>query len=57
MEFGALICGPKSPKCIMCPIKKNCKFFKSPNKIKKTKKITAKENINIFCYLNKNGKK
>ncbi len=56
MEFGALICSPKSPKCIVCPIKKNCKFFKSPNKIKKTKKITAQENINIFCYLNKNGK-
>ena len=56
MEFGALICSPKSPKCIVCPIKKNCKFFKSPNKIKKIKKITAKENINIFCYLNKNGK-
>ena len=56
MEFGALICSPESPKCIVCPIKKNCKFFKSPNKIKKTKKITAKENINIFCYLDKNGK-
>ena len=38
MEFGALICSPKSPKCIVCPIKKNCKFFKSPNKIKKNKK-------------------
>ena len=37
MEFGALICNSKTPKC-KCPIKKNCKFFKS----KKNKTIKKK---------------
>ena len=55
MEFGALVCNSKAPKCAACPINKNCKFFKSPNRIKRMKKTTFKENINIFCYLNKNG--
>ncbi len=55
MEFGALICSARTPKCIECPIKKNCNFFKSPNKIKQTKKIIIKTNINVFCYLKKNG--
>ena len=55
MEFGALICNSKTPKCMECPIKKNCKFFNSPYKIKKIKKIKTKESINIFCYLNKSG--
>ena len=55
MEFGALVCNSKDPKCTKCPIKKNCNFFKSPNKIKRKKKIIIKENINIFCYLKKNG--
>ena len=54
MEFGALICNSKTPKCMECPIKKDCNFFKSPNKIKQTKKITVKEDVNIFCYLTKN---
>ena len=56
MEFGALICNSKTPKCMKCPIKKNCKFFNSTNKIKQLKKNTIKEDINIFCYLTKNGK-
>ena len=55
MEFGALVCNSKLPKCFECPIKKNCKFFNSPDKIKQIKKIKIKEDINIFCYLNKNG--
>ena len=56
MEFGALICNSKNPKCMKCPIKKNCKFFNSTNKIKQLKTNTIKEDINIFCYLTKNGK-
>ncbi len=55
MEFGALICNSKIPKCMECPIKKDCNFFKSPNKIKQTKKIAVKADVNIFCYLTKNG--
>ena len=55
MEFGALICNSKIPKCEKCPIKKNCKFYKSTNKIKQIKKEVMNENINIFCYLSKKG--
>ena len=55
MEFGALICNSKTPKCGICPIKKNCKFYKSKRKIKNIKKEIINKNINIFCYLSKKG--
>ena len=55
MEFGALVCNSKIPKCEICPIQKNCKFYKSKNKIKQIKKEVINENINIFCYLSKKG--
>ncbi len=55
MEFGALVCNSKIPKCGKCPIIKNCKFYKSTNKIKQIKKKMINENINIFCYLSKKG--
>ncbi len=55
MEFGALICKPKDPKCIICCLKKTCKYFKSSNKIKTSnKKIIKNKNYDIFCYINKN---
>ncbi len=54
MEFGALICKPKNPKCLSCCLKKTCKYFKSPKKIKLTnKKTIINKNYNIFCYINK----
>ena len=56
MEFGALVCDSKIPKCKICPIRKNCKFYRSKNKIKQIKKDVVNENINIFCYLSKKGK-
>ena len=56
MEFGALICKPRDPRCVTCPIKKNCKFNNSIKKIQNVKKELIKENIDIFCYLSKNGK-
>ena len=55
MEFGALVCNSKNPKCYRCPIKINCKFYKSSNKIKQIKKEMTNKNINIFCYLSKKG--
>ena len=55
MEFGALVCNSKTPKCYRCPIKINCKFYKSSNKIKQIKKEMTNKNINIFCYLSKKG--
>jgi A/G-specific adenine glycosylase len=49
MELGALICIPKNPKCLICPVNENCQAFetqtveKYPALIKKTapKKIFA----------------
>ena len=55
MEFGALICNSKIPKCEKCPIKKYCKFYKSTNKVMQIKKEVINKNINIFCYLSKKG--
>ncbi len=57
MEFGALICKPKDPKCSQCCLKKSCRYLKSSKKIEinKRKKIKIM-NYNIFCYLNKKNK-
>ena len=54
MEFGALICGPKDPKCSQCCLNKSCRYLKSSKKIKtkKRKKIKVMD-YDIFCYLNK----
>ena len=53
MEFGALICKPKDPKCSVCYLKKSCKYFKSFKKINtKEKKMIKEMNYDIFCYLN-----
>jgi len=55
MEFGALICKPKDPKCDICCLNKSCNYIKSPKKIKTTNKKKIKEMYyDIFCYLNKN---
>ena len=54
MEFGALICKPKEPKCYNCNIKNMCKYFKSDKKFKRTKTLKTKEKkYNIFCYIDK----
>ncbi len=54
MEFGALICKPKDPKCSQCCLNKSCRYLKSHKKIKtiRRKKIKIMD-YNIFCYLNK----
>ena len=55
MEFGALICKPKDPKCSVCCLNKSCKYFKSSTKIiTKENKMIKKMNYDIFCYLNSN---
>ena len=54
MEFGALICKPKDPKCSICNLNKACKYFNSRNKITITKKKMIKsKNYDVFCYVNK----
>ena len=54
MEFGALICKPKDPKCGICNLNKTCKYFNSLNKIKKiNNKMIKNKNYDVFCYVNK----
>ena len=54
MEFGALVCKPKDPKCDICNLNKNCKYFNSSKKIKTTKyKMIESKNYDVFCYVNK----
>jgi len=57
MEFGALICKPKEPRCGQCNIKKMCSYYKLGPKIKFKKRIKIKlKSYDIFCYLKKNSK-
>ena len=54
MEFGALICMPKDPKCSQCCLNKSCRYLKSSNKIKTNKRKKIKVmNFNIFCFVSK----
>ena len=54
MEFGALICKFKDPKCNICKLNKSCKYFNSSHKIKiKNNQVIEKKSYNIFCYINK----
>ena len=55
MEFGALICKPKDPRCHECKIKKMCAYYASESKIKFKRKIKIQsKSYDIFCYLKKN---
>tara|TARA_Y100000741_G_scaffold360106_1_gene341819 strand:+ start:159 stop:1130 length:972 start_codon:yes stop_codon:yes gene_type:complete len=57
MEFGALICKPKEPKCYECEIKKMCSYYRLESKVKFKKKIKIKiKSYDILCYLKKNTK-
>ena len=57
MEFGALICKSKDPKCYECKIKNKCFYYNSELKIKLKKKTKIKlKNYDIFCYLKKDTK-
>jgi len=57
MEFGALICKPKDPRCNECKIKKMCAYYASESKIKFKRKIKIQsKSYDIFCYLKKKEK-
>lgn len=57
IEFGALICKPKDPRCHECNIKKMCTYYSSESKIRFRKKIKIQlKSYDIFCYLKKNKK-
>jgi len=55
IEFGALICKPKDPRCHECKIKKMCAYYASESKIRFGRKIKIQsKSYDIFCYLKKN---
>ena len=57
IEFGALVCKPKDPKCFECKLKKMCAYYVSESKVKFKKKTKIQFiSYDIFCYLNKNKK-
>jgi A/G-specific adenine glycosylase len=57
MEFGALICKPKEPKCNECNIKTVCQYYKSKFNFTSKEKIKINlKSYDIFCYLKKNTK-
>lgn len=44
MELGALICRPKSPQCLICPVRKHCKASsKNPEAVPVKKKMKMRE--------------
>jgi len=57
MEFGALICKPKEPKCYECKVKKMCAYYASESKVIFNRKIKIQlKSYDIFCYLKKKKK-
>ena len=56
MEIGALICKPKRPLCIICPIKKNCLAYKKNDfEINKVNKKTKTKFFEATIYEKKNN--
>ncbi|MBR4698428.1 MAG: A/G-specific adenine glycosylase [Prevotella sp.] len=59
MDFGALQCTPKSPRCLLCPLSESCEALHSgtvdtlPVKLRK---ITIKTRHLIYIYIRCNGK-
>ncbi|MCY1570267.1 A/G-specific adenine glycosylase [Staphylococcus pettenkoferi] len=59
MELGALVCTPKSPLCLFCPVQEHCSAFHAgtvldlPVKTKKVKKKTKK--LDVFLIVNEQG--
>ena len=56
MEIGALICKPKNPLCLICPIKKNCLAYKKNDfEINKLNKKTKTKFFEAIIYQKKNN--
>ena len=56
MEIGALVCKPKNPLCLICPIKKNCLAYKKNDfKINKLNKKTKTKFFKAIIYQKKNN--
>ena len=58
MELGALICTPKSPLCLFCPVQDNCEAFHEGTTEDlpiKTKNIKENYQSKVFLIRNNNG--
>jgi len=54
IEFGALICNAKDPKCSICKLKTFCTFNKKGKKIiLPNLKNSKQKEFSIYCYLHK----
>jgi len=52
MELGALICTPKNPKCMECPLHSSCRGKSNPALYPEAKKKTWKDiEENVICLL------
>ena len=59
MDFGALQCTPKSPRCLLCPLSESCGALHSGNVDTlpvKLRKIAIKTRHLIYIYIRCNGK-
>ncbi|UFU00069.1 A/G-specific adenine glycosylase [Radiobacillus kanasensis] len=43
MELGALVCTPKSPSCLLCPVQEHCEAYKHGRQAELPIKITKKK--------------
>ncbi len=56
MEIGALVCKPKNPLCLICPIKKNCLAYKKNDfEINKLNKKNKTKFFEAIIYQKKNN--
>ena len=59
MELGATVCTPRSPKCLLCPIRKHCMGLANGDveKLPVKSKAVRQKKVEAVCgYLTRNGK-
>ena len=58
MDLGAMVCTPKNPQCLLCPIRENCQSCQKPDveQIPIRKKLPKKEKKgNVFIITDNSG--
>ncbi len=60
MDFANLVCLNQNPKCLECPLRNQCEYYKTlgskETKAKKEKQIFDTKNAQAFIWLHKNHK-
>ncbi|WP_186576710.1 A/G-specific adenine glycosylase [Aquibacillus kalidii] len=53
MELGALICTPKSPSCLLCPVQEHCKAFENgiQEQLPVKSKAKKQKHVQYFSYI------